>query len=45
MVIYASKRGLYTGVYGIDHLNALCGPCTLDQPNDNASLWMSRDME
>lgn len=41
--MYASKRDYVTaGVCGID-LNTLCGPCTLaDQPNDNASLWMSR---
>lgn len=44
MLIYASKRDyVTTRVCGIDHLNTLCGPCTLaDQPNDNASLWMSR---
>lgn len=47
MLMYASKRDYVAArVCKIDHLNALRGPCTsADQPNDNASLWMSRDEE
>lgn len=44
MLIYANKRNYVTArVCRID-LNTPRGPCTLvNQPNDNASLWMSGD--